>query len=204
MKNVKIYSIVAFFFLAFFVSGCAILKTLENVKRLKFRQNGITNIQLDGISLKGKNRIEDFSALEGLKFVQAFSNKKMPVKFVINIDVENPNNGKGGYPRTDLTLNSFPWRLIIDGNEIVTGNIEKPVFVPGVGETTAFPIAVEIDLYHFFGSNGYKEVIDLALRLAGSSGKPVDVKLVAHPVIGTPLGDLSYPGEITVVQKEFN
>ena len=30
------------------------------------------------------------------------------------------------------------------------------------------------------------------------------IKLITKPVIGTPLGDLEYPDEITVVDQKFN
>ena len=194
---------ISLFLLVFVFSSCAILKTLENVKRLKFQLGTIDNIRLSGISIQGKNKIEDFNAMDGLNLVQAFATKKMPVQFTLNIIAENPNNGTGGYPRTDISLKSFPWKLYIDNKETISGNIQRPIVVPGVGEATVFPLGIEIDLYQLFGSQGYKGVLDLALRIAGTSNTPVDIKLTAKPVIGSPIGDLAYPDELTIVKKEF-
>lgn len=191
------------FVVVFLFSGCAILKTLENIKRLQFKLGTVDNIRLNGISIQGKTKLEDFNALDALKLVQAFSEKKMPVQFTLNVVASNPNTGSGGYPRTDISLKSFPWKLFIDNRETIVGNIGQPIVVPGVGEATVFPLSMEVDLYKLFGSQGYKGVVDLALKLAGANSNPVDIQLTARPVVGTPIGDLAYPDEITIVKKEF-
>lgn len=202
IKKQLLLQIVLFVFVAA-ISGCAILKTIENIKRLKFRIGTINNFKICGIDIKGKQKIEDFSAKEAFNLVQAFGHKNMPLKFTLTVEAENPNDGRGGYPRTDINLKSFKWILLVEERETISGNIQNPVYVPGVGESTLIPIDMEIDLYKFFGAQGYKGAVDLALRLAGMQGKPVEVKLIARPVIGTPLGDISYPDEITIIQKEF-
>lgn len=191
------------FALMFFLSGCAILKTLENIRRLKFRVGTVNNVRLSGVSIQGKTKLEDFSTMDALNFVQAFATKRMPLQFTLNIEAENPNNGSGGYPPTDISLKSFPWKLYIDNKETLSGNISNPVVVPGVGQATVIPLSIEIELFQLFGSQGYKGVVDLALRIAGTTGNPVDVKLTARPVVGTPIGDMSYPDEITIVKQEF-
>lgn len=191
------------FVFIFTFSSCAILKTLENIKRLQFKLGTVDNIRLSGISIQGKTKLEDFNTLDALKLVQAFSAKRMPVQFTLNVIASNPNNGGGGYPRTDISLKSFPWKLFIDERETITGNIGQPIVVPGVGEATVFPLSMEVDLYQLFGSQGYKGVVDLALKLAGANNSPLDIKLTARPVVGTPIGDLAYPDEITIVKKEF-
>lgn len=204
MRNKSgIILLLAAFTLSFVFTSCAIFKTIENMKRLKFKIGSVNNISLNGISFQGKLKLEDFNPLDAMKFIQAFSSKRMPLQCTVNIIVENPNNGTGGYPRTDLTLKAFPWKFYIDNRETVSGNIGKPIFVPGVGETTVFPIVVEIDLFQFFGTQGYKGIVDIALKLAGADKNPLEIKMTARPVIGTPLGDLSYPGELTIVSKEF-
>lgn len=173
------------------------------MSRLKFKISGVSGIKLSGIVVDGKKSADDFHPMDALKLFQGFSNKKMPLQFTLNIAVENPNNGKGGYPRTDIYLKSFPWKLYIDDKEMLFGNIASPIYIPGVGEATVFPINIDIDLLQFFGLKTYKELLSLALRMAGAPGKPVEVRLTARPVVSTPLGDISYPDEITIVSKEF-
>jgi hypothetical protein len=128
----------------------------------------------------------------------------LPVTFTIYIEAKNPNDGTGGYPRTDLSIQSFPWRLFINDNETVTGNIGKPVFVPGKGESTIIPINVEYDIAKNVKEKNIDDIIALALQLGGIQKSTSNLKILVKPVIGTPLGNITYPDELRVVEKNFN
>lgn len=184
-------------------SSCSVYQTFKNISRLKFQLGSVNNLLLNGVSVSNKSRLQDFSAMDLLNFTTAVTNKKLPVSFTLNVLAQNPNNGTGGYPRTDVSLKSFAWKLLIDDKETITGNISSPVSVPGVGEATTFPLTMQLDLFQFFGDKGYQGLIDLALRMSGNSGAPLNVKLVAKPTISSMLGDITYPNDITIIQKEY-
>jgi hypothetical protein len=174
-----------------------------NLRRLQFKLDGIHDFSLLGIRLAGKSALTDFTAAEGLELVQGFSAKKLPAELTLDILVQNPNDGTGGSTKTTSTLTSLESRLLIDGRPTVYGNIDQPIEVPGTGQATTVPVRMSIDLYEFFGQQGYNEIIGLALAIGGRRGDTTRVSLDAQPRVSTPFGEIVYPGRITIVDKEF-
>lgn len=193
-----------FSFLIIVISGCSIYKTMMNVSRLKYRLNDVSNISVSGISIAGKTRISDFSPRDAMNLTAAFGKGSLPISFTLNIAAVNPNDGTGGYARTDASIKAFPWRLVIDGKEILTGNITSPVMVPGTGEQVIIPLSISFDLIKNFKDKGYEGIINLALNIAGLGGGNTNVQLFVKPTINTVIGDLTPPSEIKVVEKEFS
>ncbi len=188
---------------AFTNISCSIYKTLVNISRLKFKLGKINNLTVSGISVEGKTKLSDFNAMDILKLSSSFAGKKFPVSFTLNVKAKNPNDGTGGYPSTNATIKSFPWKLLIDNKETISGNISRPISVPGTGQITTIPIQMNVDLLKFFGDKGYESLIKLALSVAGEKGYSSNIALYAKPTVSSPLGDITYPGELKIVSKQF-
>jgi hypothetical protein len=62
---------------------------------------------------------------------------------------------------------------------------------------------MSLDLIRFFRDTGYQTLMNLAFALGGIHGSPARVTLKATPTVDTFLGPITYPGEITIVDKEF-
>lgn len=184
--------------------SCSIFNTISNLTRLKFKLANVNNFTLNGISISNKSKLSDFGAMDIIKFSSGVSQGKMQANFIINIQALNPNDGTGGYPRTNISIVSFPYRLLIDDKETITGNISSPISVPGTGEVTNFPISIGINLLDFFKNQEYQSIVNLALALGGSKSSPSRITIYARPTISTSLGNISYPGEIMIVDKQFN
>jgi hypothetical protein len=75
--------------------------------------------------------------------------------------------------------------------------------VPGTGDITVIPLRIDIDLKEFFAERGYQSLINLALALGGAQGSSSKVALYAKPTVSTVLGDISYPGELKIVDTQF-
>ncbi|RJP70657.1 MAG: hypothetical protein C4539_05935 [Ignavibacteriales bacterium] len=183
------------------ISGCSVFNAIKNISQLKFKLGTVGNFQLNGINISNKSKLQDFNAGDLLKLTSAFANNKMPVTFTLNVEAFNPNASTSSTAQ-DIVLVSFPWRLLIDDVETITGNIGSPVTVP-VSKTIIIPIEAQLDLFRFFGDKGYDKIINLALMLGGSSGSATNIKLVATPTINSVLGRMTYPGELTIISKEF-
>ncbi len=183
--------------------SCSVYETFVNLSRLKFKLGGVNNFQLNGVSIANKSGINDFSALEILKISSAVAQGSLPVSFTVNVEAMNPNDGTGGYPKTNATLKSFPWRLFIDDKETISGNISSPAEVPGTGELTNIPIQLELDLVRFFKDQGYESLLNLALNLGGYGGTSSRITVFAKPIVSSALGDISYPEELKIVNFEF-
>jgi len=186
-----------------FIYSCSVYETFVNLSRLQFKLGTVNNFQLNGIDLSSKSKLEDFNLQDILNISSMFSSGKFPVSFILNVEVKNPNDGTGGYKATDATIQSFPWRLMIDDKLTVSGNIDKPVSVPGTGDVAEIPIVIQLDIAEFFKDKGYESLINLALTLGGKNGSASRLTLYADPVINTAFGNISYPDEIKIVDKSF-
>ncbi len=185
------------------IVSCSVYETFVNLSRLQFKLGSVNNFEINGIDLSDKSKLDDFKLNDILNLSSMFASGKFPVSFTLNVDAKNPNDGTGGYKATDATIQSFPWRLMIDNKETISGNIDKPVLVPGTGEVMTIPIVISFDLVKFFNDLGYESFINLALMLGGKDGSSTRLTLYADPVVNTILGNISYPGEIKIVDRSF-
>lgn len=174
-----------------------------NLQRLQFKLGSVNNFTLAGINIGGARTINDFGVIDAAKLVAAFSSSKFPASFTLNVLAKNPNDGTGGTKNTSAVLKSLAWRLFLDDKETINGNITNSIEIPGVGQETTIPITMSLDLYKFFKDQGYESIINLALALGGVSGSSARIKLKAVPTVDTFLGPITYPGEITIVDREF-
>jgi hypothetical protein len=184
--------------------NCSVYETMVNLSRLQFKLGDVNNFNVSGIGISHKSKPKDFSALEVLKLSSVFASGKLPVSFSINVEAKNPNDGTGGYAKTDATVNSFPWRLLIDDKETIIGNIDSPVSVPGTGEISLIPIQIDLDLIQFIKRQGYESLMNLVLALGGREGSAARLTVFADPTVSTALGDINYPGELKIVDYKFS
>jgi hypothetical protein len=190
-----------------FLPGCATLdevfNAMSNVQRLKFKVSGVSGFAVAGIDISQKQKPADLTVMDGINLMTSYSRKKLPASFVLNVEALNPNDGTGGSPRTSSTLNSFEWRLLIDDKPTITGNIDRPIEIPGTGQATVIPLQISLDLMEFFKEKGYNDLINLALALGGAKSDIARLTIDAQPRVSTPLGEITYPGRITVISKEY-
>ena len=92
---------------------------------------------------------------------------------------------------------------MLDDKEILTGNINEPFTVPGVGENKNIPIQVNVDILKFFKEKSFEEVASLLLAVSNQDNARSRISLFAKPVLGTPVGKIDYPDEIQI-SHEFN
>jgi hypothetical protein len=196
----KIFLLLSFVFL---IASCSVYQTIVNLSRLQFKLGKVDNFQLGGIDISDKSKLEDFNFQDLLKLTKAFSSGSLPASFILNVEAKNPNDGSGGYKKTDASIKSFPWRLLINDKETVSGNISQTVFVPGTGEITQIPLTISVDLIKLFKDKGYEELINLSLTLGGKKGSSSKLTLYTSPTVSTSLGDIKYPGELKIIDKEF-
>jgi len=194
-------------FILAFISGCASLQqlqdTLLNVKRLQFKLSGVTPGTLAGINLAAIDSPTKISVLDGLKLANAFRQKSLPVSLTLNVAAKNPNDGTGGSTQKAALLKALAWTLKIDGKETIAGDIPNPIEIPGTGQATVIPLQMSLDLYKFFGEQGYESMLNLALAIAGQKGSTSRLTLSAVPTVSVAGFDLKYPGQIEIVDKEF-
>lgn len=199
----KQFLITATLLSVFTLYQCSVYQTITNLSRLQFKIGEVNSFRINDLDISDKTSLKDFTAADLLNLTSIFTQGKLPVSFVLNVDAKNPNDGTGGYSRTDATLKSFKWRLFIDDKETISGDIDSPVTVPGTGKVTKIPLRVNIDLLQFFKDQGFDRVINLALTLGGKNSSTSKITLYATPTVSTPIGNITYPGELKIVDTQF-
>ncbi len=190
--------------LGFTSLSCTMLKEIgqavANLSRCKFKLDSISDFSLAGVSLAGKTSL---TVSDGVKLAGAFARNEFPAAFNLNVAALNPNDGTGGTSKSNATLTSLAWKLIIDNTMTVNGDIPSPIVIPGTGQQVILPLHMSLDLAKFFKDKGYESLINLALALGGANSSPSRVTLRAKPTIRTDFGPITYPGEIDIIDKEF-
>jgi hypothetical protein len=204
IKNYK-HFVVVFLLLTSFVSfSCTgLMDAMKNVQRLQFKLGNVVNMKVGGVSIADKNSITDFNLLDAANLLSSFTSGHLNTSFTLNVLAKNPNDGTGGTPNTSAVIKSLGWRLFLDDAEMINGNITQGIEVPGVGKETTIPIDMNLDLLSFLQGQNYDHLMNLAMAIGGKNGSSARVKLAVKPTVDTFLGPITYPGEITVVDKEF-
>ncbi len=203
-KYNKFFIVLFFCSFAFIQFGCtSVMDALTNLQRLQFKLGRVTNLSLAGINLSNISSISSLNLVDAANLVASFARGQLPASFTLNVLAKNPNDGTGGTKNASAILQSLAWRLLIDNKETVKGNIPSQITIPGVGQETTIPIGMSLDLLQFFQNQGYENLINLALAIGGRSGSSARLTLMATPTVNTVLGPITYPGEISIVDREF-
>jgi len=184
--------------------GCStmnsLLDTAASLQHLQFKLDGVQPGTLAGVNLTKVTDPASLTPLDGLALTQAFLDRSWPLTFTVEVAVRNPNQERDA---GIALLESLAWTLEIDGTETISGNIPDPIEIPGGGETRIVPLDMSLDLYRYFGAQGYEDVLDLALAIAGAKGTASRITLLAVPTVSVGGVPIRYPGSIRIVDKAF-
>jgi len=192
--------------LSLVISGiqCSVYESFTNLSRLQFKVGDVNGFQINGVSISNKSKLSDFNTLDLLNLSSSFAQGTLPATFILNVEAKNPNDGTGGYKKSDASLQNFKWRLFLDDKETISGDIDQPVNIPGTGDVTTIPIRINLDLIKFFKDKGYESIINIALALGGNQGSSSKISLYATPTVSSPYGNITYPGELKLVDTQFS
>jgi hypothetical protein len=183
------------------VESCSTLNALAGLSRVQFKLNDVGQLRLAGVDITNKRSVTDFGIMDAANLLNAFRTGTFPLTFTLNVAAKNPNQPSQNNALSSLQLTQFPWRLLVDGNETISGGIGSPVSIPSGGNTQVIPLQVSLDLKQFFGNRGYDDLLNLALAIAGQGAAKLQLK--AQPTVSTPIGTMRYPNELTIVSTEF-
>ncbi len=202
MKNTK-KIIIAIVLLGLVISSCSVYNSLMNISKLQYKLGSVNNFRVGNTLISDKSKLSDFNAIDVVKLTSQVLSGDFPVSFIVNVLAKNPNKTTVSNS-SDITLESFPWTLFIDGEKTISGNISSPILVPSVKNSVIIPLEMKLDLLDFFKEEGLQSIMNLALTLGGQKGSTSKIKIVAEPTIGTPLGNMTYPSPLTIIDKSFN
>jgi hypothetical protein len=198
----KISYILILVVMAVIYSCSGVSDAVTNAQKLQWKLGNVANMRVSGVDITKFSSITQINALDLLKITNDFASGKLPASFTLNLLAKNPEKSGGTQNSTDV-IRSVKWRLLVDNKETINGNVNGPITIPGVGQTSTIPVSMSLDLLQIFQNEGMQNLISLALGMGGSNGSAARLSLKIQPTIDTFLGSITYPGEITVIDKEF-
>lgn len=181
--------------LAVVVPACTSLQQFANLRQIRFDLVGVQTPSLAGVDLTRVRGYNDLSTPDILRLSSAVAQGELPLRMTLLVGAENPQ--ENGVTARVLQLD---YRLFLDDKETITGTVNDDIALTP-GQEARIPVTAEVDLIRFFGNNT-RQLVDLALAFSGQGTASTRVKLVARPVIQTPLGPIRYPSDITIVSRE--
>ena len=193
----KLSKIIVVLFLALSFTACEQLVQIAsqaaqivNLKNCNFDVSGIDQINMLGMNLsKGMDK-SNLNATQLLKVTNALLNKKLPVSFNVNLDVDNPNS-------IAATLGKMDYIISLNDKEVISSTFNNGFSIPA-NSTGKVSIPISTDLFQLFSSETADAVLNLAFKLAGAQSNPVNLGVKVKPYIKINNQSLAYPDYITI------
>ena len=161
-----------------------------NLKNCTFDVTGVSNINMLGINVSNGMSQENLNAAQLIKVTNALLNKKLPVTFNVNLDVNNPNS-------IAASLGKMDYIISLNNKEVISSTFTDGFSIaPNSKGTVAIPIST--DLFQLFSGETADAVLNLAFKLAGASSNPVNLGVKVKPYIKVNNQSLAYPDYITI------
>jgi hypothetical protein len=163
------------------------------LRQVDFSLDRISGLSLAGVDLSRVQRYEDLGLLDAARIAAAFTTGDLPLGLTLHVRADNPQ-GNG-----QARMTALDWTLLLQEKETVSGGLPQAVLIPAGGSTDV-PLTIRVDLLEFFQGSG-RDLVNLALSLAGGDAPPTTVSLRATPTIETPLGPIRYSQPITIARR---
>ena len=132
---------ILFAIITLLLSSCEMLRQIEEMKTLskcEFRIHTVTDIQLAGINISKIQSLTDIRPPDILQLTNAAFNNQLPLNFILNLQVNNPN-------QQVASINHLEWILFIDEMQMLNGAIRE-TFSAGPGENVTLPVNIVFNL----------------------------------------------------------
>lgn len=195
MKRISRIIVVAFLMMGF--TACEQLSQIANqtaqmvnLKNCTFNVEGINHINMLGIDLsKGMNQ-NSLTAMQLINVTNSLLNKKLPVSFNVNLDVNNPNNLAASMGKMDYIIS-------LNNKEVISSSFNEGFSIPA-NSSGKVSLPISTDLFQLFSSETADAILNLAFKLAGAQSNPVNLGVKIKPYITINNQTLAYPDYITI------
>lgn len=177
------------------LTGCQSLREISSLRQVDFALDRVSGAQLAGIDLERVQSYDDLTGSDLLRIGRAVSRNEMPFQFTVHVSANNPEENQ-----RPARMVAFDWKLLLDNRQTIAGTFNETVQLPA-GDVVDVPVRMELDLLNFFERSS-RDLVALALAIAGAEGVSSRIQLQARPSIDTPIGPIRYPNDITIVSRE--
>lgn len=172
-------------------SGCATLQQIAALREVDFTLDRVSGLTLAGVPLDGLASMSSVTAGQVARVAAALATGEVPLELTLHVLAVNPESND-----VEARLQGLDWTLLIEERETVSGGLGAPIALPP-GEPRDVPLTVRMDLARFV-DGGARDLLNVALSLAGADGEPRDIALRAVPTVDTPIGPIRYPRPIVI------
>ncbi len=161
-----------------------------NLRNCTFDVNGLSNINMLGINIHENMSLGDLNASQVINVTNSLMNKKLPVTFNVNLDVNNPNS-------IAAALGKMDYIIALNGKEVISSTFTQGFSInPNSKGQISIPIST--DLFQLFSNETKDAVLNLAFKLAGAKSEPVNLGVKVKPYIKVNNQSLAYPDYISI------
>ncbi len=174
--------------------SCNVMRQANEMKTFAvcdFQIESADKFELAGVNMDGVSRADDLGFTEITSIMLAFARGKLPLEFVLNIKIQNPNP-------SIAAMNKLEWILFIDDIEMTNGLLNKRVEISANGGTTVLPVDISFNLNNALDGKTADALINFVMNLNKQSERPTRIMLKAKPSIKVGGKLLNYPGYIKV------
>lgn len=189
----KLKNILMIVLVALGLVSCDVLNQvaqMANFANCTFNFNSVNQIQMLGIDLSKGMTKDNLNITQAISLAEALRNRKLPVNFKLNLDVNNPNPIAASMSKMDYIVS-------LNGKEVVSTTMSQNINVPANASNT-ISIPISTDLFQLFSGESADAIVNLAFKLAGASSNPVNVGIKVKPYINVGGRELAYPDYISM------
>ena len=161
-----------------------------NLKNCTFDVNGLSSINMLGINIHKNMSLSDLNAAQVINVTNSLMNKKLPVTFNVDLNVDNPNS-------IAASLGKMDYIISLNNKEVISSTFTQG-FSIGPNSKGQIAIPISTDLFQLFSSETKDAVLNLAFKLAGAKSDPVNLGVKVKPYIKINNQSLAYPDFITI------
>ena len=161
-----------------------------NLKNCEFDVNGINDINMLGINISRNMSLGDLTAAQVINVTNSLMNKKLPVTFNVNIDVDNPNS-------IAASLGKMDYIIALNNKQVISSTFTQGFNIPA-NSKGKISIPISTDLFQLFSGETKDAILNLAFKLAGAKSDPVNLGVKVKPYIKVNNQSLAYPDFITI------
>lgn len=171
--------------------GCAALQELAALRSVTFGFDRVSGLRVAGVALAPGTRFSNLGLADVTRITAAVAAREVPLELVAHVRATNPADNK-----VAARMLRLDWTLFVDDRRTLAGHVADAVSI-APGATADVPVAVRLDLLAL-GSGGARDLVDLALGLAGQGSASRELRLELSPTIDTALGPMRYPAPVVV------
>jgi len=167
--------------------GCDTARELVNMFNCTFERKNIDEFRFAGVNFDRIASPTDLTFTEVANITAALVKKTAPITFNMNLTGKNPNKTAAG-------IEQFKWIFLLDGNEVLQGNVIDKFSIPAEGNSV-LPIEISFDAMNYLDGSTIESIFRFYQNLTGkNASQQSNASLKIKPTIN----GVEFPNYITV------